>query len=172
MSTRMPAESQDSLWVVDDDPRDRNLIITALREAGFPGQIIEPGDGVDTMRHLTAVVEGGVPGRGVGNGAMDGASGSMPVTLPRLLVLDHKMRGLTGLEVLAAIKHHDALRHLPIVILSSSEIPSDHATAIALGAEAYLIKPTNLASLRVCAQAILRIWHQQSGHSAECPATD
>src|SRR5260370_26086779 len=62
--------------------------------------------------------------------------------LPDLLLLDLKMPKMDGFEVLAAIRSQAALQELPVVILSSSALAADIATASKLGASDYIVKPS------------------------------
>ncbi|MEZ4219837.1 MAG: ATP-binding protein [Polyangiaceae bacterium] len=61
--------------------------------------------------------------------------------LPHLLLLDLKMPRMGGLELLQQLKTHDALRALPVVILTSSQAPADVRRAYELGAAACFSKP-------------------------------
>jgi two-component system response regulator len=61
--------------------------------------------------------------------------------LPRLLLLDLRLRVGTGLELLATLRADDRTRHLPVVLFSSSQEERDVAEAYRLGANSYVIKP-------------------------------
>ena len=67
--------------------------------------------------------------------------------LPDLLLLDLKMPKMDGFEVLATIRSQATLQDLPVVILSSSALAVDIATATKLGANDYIVKPTKVKDL-------------------------
>jgi len=67
--------------------------------------------------------------------------------LPMAIVLDLKMPLMDGFETLQWIREQPSFRHLPIVILSSSDMPQDVARAEKLGCTEYLVKPGSLADL-------------------------
>ena len=78
--------------------------------------------------------------------------------LPRALVLDIKMPGLTGLELLKYIREQDALHNLPVIILSASEERRDMEEAYAQRTNAYLVKPGRYSELRQMVQTIAEFW--------------
>ncbi len=61
--------------------------------------------------------------------------------LPDLILLDLKMPGIDGFEVLRQIKAAPGLRRLPVVILTSSKEEGDRAMSYDGGANSYLVKP-------------------------------
>jgi two-component system response regulator len=61
--------------------------------------------------------------------------------LPRLLLLDLRLRVGTGLELLSALRADDRTRYLPVVLFSSSQEERDVAEAYRLGANSYVVKP-------------------------------
>jgi CheY-like chemotaxis protein len=64
--------------------------------------------------------------------------------LPDIILLDLNLPMMSGKDVLAAIKSDDALRHIPVIILSSSSAPPDISGSYGLHANAYIVKPLNL----------------------------
>ncbi len=65
-----------------------------------------------------------------------------PTLLPILIILDVKMPGLTGLEVLQWVRSHDKLTSVPVAMLTSSSEPRDIEFCRANGANAYFTKPS------------------------------
>ena len=63
--------------------------------------------------------------------------------LPRLVVLDLKLPKIGGHEVLRRLRGNPNTRYLPVVILSSSSVPSDIANSYRLGAYGYALRPLN-----------------------------
>lgn len=64
--------------------------------------------------------------------------------LPDLILLDLNLPMMSGKDVLTAIKSDDALRHIPVIILSSSSAAPDISGSYGLHANAYIVKPLNL----------------------------
>jgi CheY-like chemotaxis protein len=60
--------------------------------------------------------------------------------LPLLILLDLKMPGLDGIEVLQQIRSDDRLKHLPVIIVTNSTLASDRQKSIEAGASCYLHK--------------------------------
>ncbi len=60
---------------------------------------------------------------------------------PHAILLDLRLPKLDGLEVLKEIKRAPELRHIPVVILTTSETPQDMAGAYGYHANSYLVKP-------------------------------
>jgi CheY-like chemotaxis protein len=64
---------------------------------------------------------------------------------PSLILLDMKLPGMCGLETLQAIRSSDRLKHIPVVIFTSSSLASDEQAAYAGGANAFLHKGIDLS---------------------------
>lgn len=78
--------------------------------------------------------------------------------MPTLVILDIKMPGKTGFEVLRWLKSQDSLRKTPVVILSSSDHDEDIEQAYLLGANAYMIKPMGSRRFQELVRAIDTYW--------------
>lgn len=78
-------------------------------------------------------------------------AGSPP---PSIVVLDINMPGVNGQEVLAFIRSKDALRDLPVVILSSSSLASEAAECMRLGAVEVVNKPISFEALVAVARRV------------------
>jgi CheY-like chemotaxis protein len=81
-----------------------------------------------------------------------------PSTLPACVLLDLKLPTLSGLEVLSWIRQQPRLKRLPVVMLTSSLLPDDINRAYDLGANSYLLKPSDLDSLIALAKTIDLYW--------------
>jgi CheY-like chemotaxis protein len=77
---------------------------------------------------------------------------------PSLVVLDLKLPRAHGFEVLAHIRQHPSLRKLIVVVLTSSVNEEDIAKAYELGANAYLVKPSDTGKLLDIIQSIKLFW--------------
>ncbi len=78
--------------------------------------------------------------------------------LPDLVLLDLKMPGMSGIEVLREIRSDHQLRELPVVVVTSSALESDKAEAIAAGASYYIEKPFAMDKFSKELEPILRRW--------------
>lgn len=110
------------ILLAEDDPRDVELTLQALREHHLANRVVVARDGVETLEYLHAT-------RKVVTG------------LPAVLLLDINMPRLTGLDVLARVRSDPDLKNLPVVMLTSSREGPDLQAAYDLGANAYVVKP-------------------------------
>jgi CheY-like chemotaxis protein len=122
---------------VEDSPDDVVLTAMAFRKAGVAAKLEVATDGDKAIAAL---------------------SGGLSNPPPACVLLDIKLPGLSGLEVLAWIRKHPNLKRLPVIMLTSSMIASDINQAYDLGANSYLIKPPDLDSLIELARVIDLYW--------------
>ena len=128
------------ILLVDDDPLDVRLTREALREGKVYTEIESVYDGMDAMAYLRR------------EGKYEQA------TRPDLILLDLNMPRKDGREVLAEIKADSALRHIPVVILTTSRADQDVIQTYDLGANAYVVKPVDLDQLVTIVQKIEEFW--------------
>jgi two-component system response regulator len=126
-----------TIVVVEDDPNDQALILRALRKAGLDAPVLVANDGAEA---LDAIARSAEP--------------------PRLVLLDLGLPGVDGRDVLRALRSSPDLVGLPIVVLSSSDEPSDIATSYALGANGYVTKPRDGSGFSQRVGDIGRYWSQ------------
>jgi DNA-binding response OmpR family regulator len=88
----------------------------------------------------------------------DSALEMMLASPPRLVLLDLKMGGASGFEVLATVRGAPALASVPVVVLTSSSDPRDVARAYELGAHGYVVKPIVHARLVERLGAVTQFW--------------
>lgn len=81
---------------------------------------------------------------------------------PHFVILDIKMPGMTGLEVLREIKREPSLRQLPVAILTTSNREEDVSESFAEGACSYICKPASLDAFRELARCFERYWTETS----------
>ena len=85
---------------------------------------------------------------------------SQPDSAPRpgILLLDIKMPKLDGLAVLRHIREEKVLRHLPVVILTTSKAEEDRFKSYELGANAYIVKPLGFENFSEAVRTINLFW--------------
>ena len=137
----MLTEVKDIL-VVEDDPCDAELILEALGQEGLASRVALARDGEEALDYLHR------------RGTFDGRPGGPPV----VVVLDLKLPKVTGLEVLAAIRGDDRLRHQPVVVFTSSREKRDLAEAYRLGANAYVVKPMEFGAFSRTVRCLGLFW--------------
>jgi CheY-like chemotaxis protein len=77
---------------------------------------------------------------------------------PGLVLLDVKMPGMSGLDVLADIRNHDDTRYIPVVMLSSSTLGSDIQASYNAGANSYLGKTHDFDAFTEEIRSVLHYW--------------
>jgi len=77
---------------------------------------------------------------------------------PIFILLDLKLPKVSGLEVLAAIKTHPRYKVLPVVVLTSSNLPEDIQKAYELGANSYILKSIDYDQFSSAVNLIHRYW--------------
>jgi CheY-like chemotaxis protein len=131
------------LLLIDDDPDDRTLFATALHETGLAVELTEATDGYAALNYLF--------GRGQ-------YADRAKFPLPDLIFLDLKMPGIDGFGVLKEIRSNRELKHLPILVLTNSNLKSDAVASYALGANAIHQKPVHFRGLVHLLQAVISPW--------------
>ena len=131
------------ILLVDDSEDDVFFMQRALESAAISNPIFVAADGLKAVDYLS--------------GAGEFADRAV-FPLPALIFLDLKMPGKGGLDVLAWLRQQDALRSIVVVILTSSQEPSDLRQAYHLGANSYLVKPSTTARLRQLVAAVKAYW--------------
>ncbi len=119
------------ILLVEDNPRDAELTIRALKRKNLANNLYHVEDGVEALDFL------------FGRGAYTGRDMNEP---PKVVLLDLKLPRINGLEVLSAIKGDERTRTIPIVIITSSAEDPDVKKAYELGANSYVIKPVQFDS--------------------------
>ncbi len=79
-------------------------------------------------------------------------------TPPKLILLDLKMPGMDGIEVLRKIRGDETLSGIPVVIVTNSILESDEQAAFKAGANGFLHKATDLGQLKKNFESLLDRW--------------
>jgi len=131
-----------TILLAEDSPKDVELTLEALSEHNLANNVIVVKDGVEAMDYLKC--EGNYKQRKPGN--------------PAVLLLDIKMPRKDGIEVLREIRNDEALKTLPVVILTSSREQKDLIESYKLGVNAYVVKPVNFKDFIDAVKQIGMFW--------------
>jgi CheY-like chemotaxis protein len=109
--------------LVEDDANDIAVALRAFQRSALGGRIKVLRDGVELLNYLDAAA---------------GRQGEL-----KLILLDLKMPRLDGRRALRALRTRDETRHVPVVVVSSSDRPNDVRDCYDLGANSYVVKQLN-----------------------------
>ena len=115
------------ILLVEDDPKDVELTLTALEDYKLANEVVVAHDGAEALDYLYR--RGNFANRSTDN--------------PAVLLLDLKLPKVDGLEVLEQIKADAKLRLIPVVVLTSSHEERDMVASYKLGVNAYVVKPVD-----------------------------
>ena len=116
------------ILLVEDNQMDVVLTLDAFRESKLKNKVNVTRDGQEALDYLFC--QGKFTDRAL-------------YPMPNLILLDLKMPGIDGFEVLRKIKSTDKLKRIPVVILTSSKEEGDRALSYDIGANSYLLKPVS-----------------------------
>ena len=131
------------ILLAEDDPNDTLLIGRAFKKAGL-GELLKSVDTGDAAINYL---------RGV-----DQYSDRSRYPLPFLLLLDLKMPGADGFEVLRWLRSQSDFKRLLVVVLTSSNLQADVDRAYELGANSYLVKPVEFSEMVNMIQRFEAYW--------------
>jgi CheY-like chemotaxis protein len=127
MPIQTPETSLRSLLLVEDNPNDVELTLTALKEAKLANEVVVTNDGEQALDFLYR------------RGRHSGRNGRQPA----VILLDLKMPKVDGHEVLRQIRADPELRLIPVVMLTSSREEKDLYESYDKGANSYVVKPVD-----------------------------
>jgi chemotaxis family two-component system response regulator Rcp1 len=128
------------ILLVEDNPGDVRLTLEGFREAKVCNRIHTACDGVEAMAFLNH----------------EGAYSSSPS--PDLILLDLNLPKKDGREVLAAIKADENIKHIPVVVLTTSKAEKDIVQSYDLQANCYVTKPVDLDQFINTVKSIGDFW--------------
>ena len=115
------------ILIVEDDPKDVELTLTALDEYNLANEVVVTRDGEEALDYLYS------------RGNFQTRTGENPA----VVLLDLKLPKVDGLEVLQQMKADEKLRMIPVVVLTSSREEKDMVASYKLGVNAYVVKPVD-----------------------------
>ncbi|MCX9085110.1 MAG: response regulator [Candidatus Methanoperedens sp.] len=114
------------ILLVEDNPYDVELTLTALQENNLTNRVHVVNDGAEALEFIFAT--GIHSQRNIKN-------------IPKVILLDLKLPKVNGLEVLRKIKSDERTKMIPVVVLTSSQEERDVVGSYNLGVNSYIIKP-------------------------------
>jgi len=137
----MNRNPQFSILIVEDDPADQKLIKTSLEKQKVKTELKITSSAEEALDSLR---------RGADNGEGN--------TYPDLILLDLNMPGMGGREFLKQVKADEELKHISVVILTSSISEKDIVESYELQAAGFVRKPVTLGELEQVAEVIQTYW--------------
>ena len=129
--------SQRTILVVEDNAADAGLVADALDGSASSPALVVATSGrtaLELLRDTDAAIR------------------------PAIVLLDLNLPGYSGLQTLADLKADDALRRIPVVVLTTSKSQDEVDRCYELGAAAVLNKPMRLRDYREMLHAFERFW--------------
>jgi len=123
---------QHIVLLVEDNADDLIFIQRAIRKAGASVSLQHVGNGEEAVSYLL--------GKGL-------YCDRERYPFPALIVTNMKMPRMNGLELLTWIKQQPTLKHLPVLVMSSSENPDEMSQVAALGGSSYFVKTSSIGAL-------------------------
>lgn len=125
------------VMLVDDNRADRELTVETLHAGKIALDVTTAINGEDALAQLSELA---------------------PELLPDLILLDLNMPRMDGREFLSAAKQDERVRHIPVVVLTSSDAERDIVSSYELGASCFVSKPVGLEELRDVVRSIESFW--------------
>jgi CheY-like chemotaxis protein len=133
------------ILLADDDPDDREMTMKAAKKCQLSAEFHCVSDGEELLEFLR------LTGR------------YLPPALapaPALILLDLNMPKMDGREVLAEIKRDPALRHIPVVVLTTSNAERDVSRTYDLGGSSFISKPATMAAFVQVMTVLGQYWFE------------
>lgn len=124
-----------TVWVVDDDDDDQTFIELAFGVMTPAVNVLPLADGASLLTRLNE-----------------------SETVPRLIILDINMPGLSGFDTLRQLRSQLAYAHIPVVMMTTSASPDDRDKSLALGANQFVTKPNTYSQLTQLTAGFSQQW--------------
>ena len=131
------------ILLVEDNRMDVELTLDAFKEARLANTVTVARNGQEALDYL------------FGRGEFADRDAH---PLPNLVLLDLKLPGIDGFEVLRQLKATPILKRLPVVVLTSSKEEGDRALSYDIGANSYLVKPLSFEGFLEVVAKIADYW--------------
>ena len=142
-SDELSPDHNGTILLAEDNLQDVELFELALKRVGYDVRVHAVSRGEEVIEYLRERKQNGTGSK---------------VSLPRLVVLDGKLGGMSGLQALEWLRQQREFNSLPVIVLSGSGNPGDRERAEALGANAYEIKPQNFEEFVAVMKKVCDFW--------------
>jgi CheY-like chemotaxis protein len=132
----MKDKLQNLIFIVDDDPDDRQIILDAFLEKSPQIDYVFIENAETLLENLY----------------------SDESDYPAIILLDLNMPGMLGLQALKEIRGNKKFSQIPIIVLTTSTLAQDRRTSYELGASCYLKKPDSYGELVEITESIVKLW--------------
>ena len=116
------------ILLVEDEANDAELVLAALKKRDIPGEVVHLTDGdqfMDSIFYASLY------------------SSWHDIKIPKVILLDLKLKTVNGLDVLRLLKGDARARTIPVVVFTASEREIEMIESYRLGVNSYVIKPTD-----------------------------
>uniref|UniRef100_A0A8R7VI20 Response regulatory domain-containing protein n=1 Tax=Triticum urartu TaxID=4572 RepID=A0A8R7VI20_TRIUA len=148
--TVVDAEARFHVLAVDDSVIDRKLIEMLLRTSSYQVTMVDSGSKALEVLGL----------REEGDDDSSSPSSSAPdhhqEVGVNLIITDYCMPGMTGYDLLRRVKGSSSLKDIPVVIMSSENVPARISRCLEDGAEEFFLKPVKLADMKKLKSHLVR----------------
>ena len=132
-----------AILLVEDNLDDEELTLRALKKNNILNEVVVARDGAEALDYIFAT------------GAHEGRDEKVE---PSVILLDLKLPKVDGLEVLKRIRASEVTRHIPVVVLTSSDEEIDIMKSYDLGCNSYVRKPVDFAEFVTAIQKLGVYW--------------
>ncbi len=132
-----------TILLIEDEASDATLLLRGFEKSKVLNPIVHLKDGDQALAYLAGVGQYG-----------DRTKHPLPV----LILLDLKLPGMTGLQLLQWLRTQKEIRRIPVVVLTMDDSPSSVNAAYDLGANSYLVKPGNPVHIAKMVDNIQHYW--------------
>jgi len=139
----LPQEILRTILLVEDETTDAMLLLRGFQKAEVLNPVVHLTNGDEALAYLAGIRE---------------YANRTQYPLPALILLDLKLPGMTGIQLLQWMRVQGEIRRIPVVVLTNDDNPDTIDAAYDLGANSYLVKPGNSADIARMVQAIQRYW--------------
>ncbi len=146
-------ESAVDILIVEDNPNDVELLLRVFKWYSFSDNIYVVGNGEEALEFIYST--GQHAGRTTG--------------MPKMILLDLKLPGMDGIEVLRRIKGDPATRAVPVVMLTSSNEDRDIVESYNLGVNSYIVKPVQFYQFVDSIKQLGAYWRHLNQHPGKKP---
>lgn len=137
-----------TIAVVDDDDDDQLLIKRAFEHSGLKNPILSFADGIEFIEYAEGILN------------QEFSDALEARQLPGLILLDLNMPRMDGREALRRIRGNPALRHIPTIVLTTSQAQEDIDATYHAGVNSFITKPVTVNGINAVIQRLRDFWFE------------